>query len=248
MPRRSRKKKARDIRPAPRRETASAEIKDLSSQREEQEGSVPDRSTPPPSSVDSGEFKGSQGAEERIPAWLRIGSWVCLAGAVFWIAIRSSGFAANVFRAGETKAKIQSYVQTFQQANPLLEGQRLYRIHCAVCHQTDGQGVPGQFPPLRQSEWVLDPDPSRLIRIVLGGLEGEITVKGQRYNNIMLPLGDRLTDEEIARILTFIRKNPEWGHHAEPVHTNEVRTLRRQQQGRRAYWTEKELGRPTSSF
>lgn len=94
---------------------------------------------------------------------------------------------------------------------------------CFTCHQPNGMGLPGAFPPLAGSEW-LDGDTERLIKIVLKGLMGELTVKGESYNNVMTPLELLLKDNEIADVLTYVRN--EWGNSGPEVKTEEVSALR----------------------
>jgi mono/diheme cytochrome c family protein len=94
---------------------------------------------------------------------------------------------------------------------------------CFTCHQPNGMGIPGAFPPLAGSEW-LDGDTERLIKIVLKGLMGEITVKGEAYNNVMTPLELMLNDQEIADVLTYVRN--EWGNTGAEVTVEEVSALR----------------------
>lgn len=101
-------------------------------------------------------------------------------------------------------------------------GQRVFRNYCLSCHQADGNGVPGMYPPLTASEWVQG-DKGRLIRLVLDGVRGEIVVKGERYNNVMTAHG-HLKDEEIAAVLTFIRSH--FDNQAEPVTPEEVAAVR----------------------
>ncbi|NNF03047.1 MAG: cytochrome c, partial [Rhodothermales bacterium] len=67
-----------------------------------------------------------------------------------------------------------------------LTGEAVYSKYCVTCHQADGQGIPGAFPPVAGAEWV-DGDPGRLIRLVLNGMQGPITVRGEEYNNVMTP-------------------------------------------------------------
>jgi cytochrome c553 len=61
--------------------------------------------------------------------------------------------------------------------DPLVAGRRLYIQVCATCHQLNGQGVPGAFPPLAGADWVTG-DEATLIRILLHGLQGPIEVNG----------------------------------------------------------------------
>ncbi len=102
-------------------------------------------------------------------------------------------------------------------------GGKLYTQHCAACHMEDGKGDGTRFPPLNESEWVLG-DKRTLINILLKGLDGEITVKGETFLGNMPPL-DYLTDREIAQILTYIRSN--FGNEAVEVRPDEVSRVRR---------------------
>ncbi|MGB0918695.1 MAG: c-type cytochrome, partial [Flavobacteriales bacterium] len=80
-------------------------------------------------------------------------------------------------------------------------GKQIYSQTCFACHQAEGQGIAGVFPPLAASDYLND-DVDRAIGIVLHGLTGEITVNGDKYNSVMT--AQNLTDEEIANVLTFI--------------------------------------------
>jgi mono/diheme cytochrome c family protein len=91
----------------------------------------------------------------------------------------------------------------------------------------DGKGDGIRFPPLDESEWVLGEKP-RLIGIVLNGLEGSITVKGETFLGTMPPL-DYLTDMEIAQVLTYIRSN--FNNNAVGVREDEVTGERRGNRG-----------------
>ncbi len=101
-------------------------------------------------------------------------------------------------------------------------GQRVFQNYCATCHQPNGQGVPGIYPPLTPNEWVQG-DKGRLIRLVLHGAQGEMKVGEEVYNNVMTA-HDFLTDEQIAAVLTFIRQN--FGNQADPVTPEEVAAVR----------------------
>lgn len=101
-------------------------------------------------------------------------------------------------------------------------GQRVYRNYCLSCHQADGAGVPGMYPPLAETDWVVG-DKGRLIRLVLNGLSGRMEVNGEVYNNVMPP-HRHLGDEELAAVLTFVRGH--FGNEADPVTTAEVAAVR----------------------
>ena len=102
-----------------------------------------------------------------------------------------------------------------------LPGAQVYRNTCLVCHQADGNGVPGMHPPLKGSDRVTG-DKEGLIRIVLEGMEGEIEVNGEIYNNVMPPLS-QLDATQIADVLTFIRSS--FGNDASEVTVEEVQKV-----------------------
>ena len=88
-------------------------------------------------------------------------------------------------------------------------GEMLYRTFCIPCHQEDGQGLGNVFPPLAQSDYLLD-DKARSIRTILQGLSGTITVNGKEYTGSMPSPG--MKHEQIADVLTYVRKA--WGNNA----------------------------------
>jgi nitrite reductase (NO-forming) len=81
-------------------------------------------------------------------------------------------------------------------------GKQVFAQNCAACHQPGGEGLPGAFPPLAKSDFLMA-DKQRAIHVVLKGLEGEITVNGQKFNSVMPALG--LNDDQVANVLTYVR-------------------------------------------
>jgi len=79
-------------------------------------------------------------------------------------------------------------------------GREIYSDLCVTCHLPSGKGVPGAFPPLNPSDWLIDKR-TESIHAVKYGLKGEIVVNGESYNSVMLPLG--LDDEEIADVMNY---------------------------------------------
>lgn len=104
----------------------------------------------------------------------------------------------------------------------LTTGEKLYNTFCGTCHQQDGQGALGRFPPLVNTDWVLK-DKQQLIALTLNGLQGQIEVQGETYHGVMPP-HNFLPDEDIAEILTYIRQS--WGNDATEVTEEEVSSLR----------------------
>lgn len=102
-------------------------------------------------------------------------------------------------------------------------------------------GVAGQFPPLAGSEWVNSDSKygdNHLVMLLLNGLQGPFQVKGQLYNNAMVPW-KQLTDDQIAAILTYIRSD--WGNNAPPIDTAFVAKIRADNAAQGDPWTQAQL-------
>ena len=79
-----------------------------------------------------------------------------------------------------------------------------------------------------------------MIRLVLNGLQGPITVKGQAFNNVMVPWNS-LSDDDLAAVITFVRQNKEWGNKASAVTPQQVKAVRGKLKGRSNSFTPEEL-------
>lgn len=104
----------------------------------------------------------------------------------------------------------------------IAEGKPLFAASCQACHQAEGQGVPNAFPPLAKSDFLMA-DKKRAIGVVLNGLKGPVTVNGQTFNSVMPP-PTNLTDDQIARILSYVRNS--WGNSGDVVTPDEVKAVR----------------------
>nr|WP_299170400.1 PQQ-dependent sugar dehydrogenase [uncultured Allomuricauda sp.] len=101
-------------------------------------------------------------------------------------------------------------------------GAKTYYTYCSACHQKNGGGATGRFPPVANTDWVTG-DKERLIKIILEGMEGSIQVHGETYNGVM-PQHSFLSDKEIADVLTYIRSN--FGNEASAIEPEEVEEIR----------------------
>lgn len=110
---------------------------------------------------------------------------------------------------------------------------------CGGCHQGNGGGIPGQFPPLAGSEYVKG-GTERLIRIVQHGITGPITVNNQAYNTPggMQPFGAAMSSQDLANVLTYIRNS--WGNEGTMI-TKEMVQKVRDEEKRATQWTDAEL-------
>lgn len=112
---------------------------------------------------------------------------------------------------------------------PFDRGKKIFLANCATCHQGNGQGVPGQYPPLAGSEFTTGGS-RRPAMIVMKGLQGPVTVKGHQFGTaVMQPWEKTLTDQRIADVLTYERN--EWGNHASPVTAEQITALRKELAG-----------------
>ena len=93
-------------------------------------------------------------------------------------------------------------------------GATVYASNCAGCHGATGTGVPETFPPLAGNPFVTG-DKNAVIGVVLNGLSGNVTVKGDTYNGQMPAWKGNLTNKQIADVITYIRNA--WGNKASPV-------------------------------
>jgi len=100
-------------------------------------------------------------------------------------------------------------------------GRSVFAQNCVACHQENGEGLAGVFPPLVGSDF-LNADVGRAIRTVTEGLSGAITVNGVAYNSMMPALG--LTDEQVANVLTYVYS--QWGNSGVVVLPEEVQDSR----------------------
>ena len=108
-------------------------------------------------------------------------------------------------------------------------GQQQFTVTCQGCHQANGQGLPGVAKSLVGSRWALS-SPAQVIRIVLHGKEGEM---------LMPPVGKTLSDEQIANVLTYVRRS--WGNTGSAISPADVYEIRGATMGRDKAWTEAEL-------
>lgn len=103
-----------------------------------------------------------------------------------------------------------------------LAGKGVYATYCSVCHQPDGKGIANMNPTLVNKEWV-GGDKAKIIKVVLNGLSGKITVDGVPYESVMAS-HDFLTDKQIADVLTYVRKS--FGNDYEEITEAEVTQAR----------------------
>lgn len=179
-----------------------------------------------------------QDGDEPAPMWMWLTAALTIAWSAYYLGaysgdydVRRMDLAPQVTREAEVEGP-----PTYEDRDPLELGQERF-ARCASCHQADGRGVPGRYPPLAGSEWVAG-DPEILARILLHGLQGPIEVKGEPYNDVM-PSWGFWTDAEIAAVLTYVRAS--FGNDAPAIETETVRAVRAATGERTTPWTSAEL-------
>lgn len=135
-------------------------------------------------------------------------------------------------------------VTAMAKVDPLVLGKKSYEQVCITCHQDKGQGLPGTYPPLAGSEWVNGSE-ERVIRIVLYGLKGVVTVKGTEFNAAAMPVigkvsgsGYNWSDEKIAAVLTYVRAS--FGNTSSAITPEQVAAVHAKE-GDRKEWSQDEL-------
>ncbi|MFO1446952.1 MAG: copper-containing nitrite reductase [Opitutaceae bacterium] len=131
------------------------------------------------------------------------------------------------------EAQLRSQIAAETKANPVIagltkemqieKGKQVYMGLCFACHQADGKGLPGAFPPLAASDYMLA-DRDRTVRIVLKGLTGPVTVNGTTLNSVMPPQEAVLTDSQVADVLTYVYNA--WGNTGEAFTSAKVKAIR----------------------
>jgi mono/diheme cytochrome c family protein len=178
-----------------------------------------------------------------MPLWLTALCGFAVAWAGMYFGVFNGGLSSNVYNEYESSpAKMfplptketagEAAAQTLAQQGKSVFGQ------CVGCHGGAGTGVPGQFPPLAGSPFVLKGE-KRLIAIILKGLAGPVTVEGKQFNNAMPAWEAALTDKKIAAVSSFIRQ--EWGNTAGEITEAKVKAARKEFASKAGSWTEAEV-------
>ena len=121
-----------------------------------------------------------------------------------------------------TKATASSASGTLTLQDQIHAGEALFAGTCSVCHQANGAGLAGVFPPLAKSDF-LGTDMKRAVDVVLRGLSGKVKVNGSEYDSVMPPM-NQLNDDEVANILTYVYNS--WDNPGGRISTDEVKKQR----------------------
>ena len=109
-------------------------------------------------------------------------------------------------------------------AAQIAKGEKVYKAYCQTCHQANGQGLSTVYPPLAGSDYIKSKPKKEIIKSVVNGLKGEITVNGKKFNGVMVALPKNYTDEDAANVITYVYNT--WGNPGGAVTVAEVKALR----------------------
>ena len=175
-----------------------------------------------------------------VPVWVIAGCGALLLWAGLYLGSYSGGFQGDVFN---EEANYKPSGPTGP-VDPIVaskkRGHGVFIANCAQCHQADGNGQAGQFPPLVASEWVVGDAPKRLPLILLHGIQGTIHVKGAVYNNQMPAWAGVLSDKQISDVLTYVRGDL-GGNAAGPIPEAAIADARKLTNSHDNSYTESEL-------
>jgi len=159
-----------------------------------------------------------------VPMWLIVGTVVLLFLSAWYFDLKGGWFQPKVYAPYVSLANLGEFQPPPPGEAWRPRGKVLFEANCALCHNTDGSGKPGQAPPLAGSEWVVTAGVNRLIRIPQVGMAGPIKVNGQDWNLNMAGMGAAYTDEQLADVLSYIRNS--WGNKASIVTPEHVKKVR----------------------
>ncbi len=179
------------------------------------------------------------------PMWL-----LCVFGVVtlisgIYLGVYHGGFSGDVYNESEStpdlfssRRHIQGEVTVVATSVSLAEQGKSIYSNCVPCHQSGGLGLPGQFPTLVGSEWVLGSE-KRLISILLKGIVGSLKVGDLTYNGAMPAFEKALSDRKIAAVASYIRAT--WGNTGSEISEEKVRAMRKEMEKRESPWSEADL-------
>lgn len=103
------------------------------------------------------------------------------------------------------------------------DGRAVFLQNCTACHEPEGEGG-GPYPPLAGDPNVTQADSASLVRLILNGRSGPVSVDGTQYGGDMPGWRAQLSDAQIAAVITYIRSA--WGNNAPAVSSEQVAAAR----------------------
>ncbi len=184
-----------------------------------------------------------------IPMWLAGVCVVAIIWASAYFGIFNGGLSGNVYNEYESSPAVLFPIpqeagakNAASDAPPLTLAQQGKAVfaNCVTCHQANGMGVPGQYPPLAGSD-IVQGGEKRVVAILLKGLQGPISVSGKPFvsSQQMPPWEATLSPKKIAAVLSYVRS--EWGNKGGEITEEQVVAAKKEFADRTTPWTEADL-------
>ena len=141
----------------------------------------------------------------------------------FFVAVAAIAACAACAKGSHAAALASASAAAQKNPASASDGATVYVANCSSCHQANGEGMPGAFPPLAQNP-VVTGNPVAVVAIVKDGLSGRVDVNGQAYSGIMPRWKGVLSDEQIAAVITYVRSS--WKNSAPGVSISDVQAVK----------------------
>ena len=136
--------------------------------------------------------------------------------------ISCGGGEAEEEQTTDTTAQVEDNTEDTKAELDLSAGKKVYDENCKVCHQENGEGVAGTFPPLANSDYMLA-DKMRAVKQAIYGSKEPITVNGVEYPGGVMTIIE-LTDEQVKDVVNYILNS--WGNKGGTVTLDDVKVAR----------------------
>jgi nitrite reductase (NO-forming) len=132
----------------------------------------------------------------------------------------ATGFAAIIIFAFSVAAQAQDKTAM------MTKGEKVYKAYCQTCHQANGQGLSTVYPPVANSDYIKANGVKDVIKGVMWGRTGPMTVNGKQFNGVMNPIPANYTDEDIAAVVTYVMNS--WGNPGGVTTVEDVKKVRKE--------------------
>jgi mono/diheme cytochrome c family protein len=141
---------------------------------------------------------------------LYLGAFFLVLGAVwvFFALTPPAGQLVAAMAPSSAAAQAQEQEKTPVDKTFFDAGKKEYATYCMSCHQANGKGITGAFPPLAGNANLKDI--GLVVKTVRTGKTGHVTIEGKSFNSTMPPIGAGFSAKEVAEVATYIRNR--WGN------------------------------------